>query len=226
MGPDVDRTTCEDAGRAIGRHTRHRSTACAPPVSVGRKHARDSSGIVSFDLQPTLKGQLLELRPLRAGDFDALFAAASDPEIWTQHPATDRYQESVFKRFFTEQLASLGALVALDAQIGEVIGMSRFHGYDPERSEVEIGWTFLVRSRWGGAYNGEMKRLMLQHAFRFVNRVVFLVHPTNHRSQRAVEKIGGVRTGSRVDGAGKESLVYQITASAPGARQQAPSGLR
>jgi RimJ/RimL family protein N-acetyltransferase len=56
-----------------------------------------------------------------------------------------------------------------------------------------------------------MKRLMLTHAFRFVDRVVFLIDPRNTRSQRAVEKIGAVRTGSRPDGAGRDSLVYEIT---------------
>jgi RimJ/RimL family protein N-acetyltransferase len=95
-----------------------------------------------------------------------------------------------------------------------VIGSSRFHGYDPERGEVEIGWTFLARSHWGGSYNGEMKQLMLRHAFRFVGSVVFLVGLQNLRSQRAVEKIGGVRTGSRLDAGGRDSHVYRITACA------------
>jgi RimJ/RimL family protein N-acetyltransferase len=104
-------------------------------------------------------------------------------------------------------------LIALDRKDGRVIGSSRFHGYD-EKSEIEIGWTFLARSHWGGVYNGEMKRLMLRHAFRFVTSVVFLVGPHNIRSQRAVEKIGGVRAGSRLDGGGRESLVYRIEAAA------------
>jgi N-acetyltransferase len=168
---------------------------------------------VPFDLQPVLAGDLLELRPLRAEDFAALFAVASDPAIWEQHPVPDRYREDVFRVFFDEQLASGGALVALDTETGDVIGMSRFHGYDAERGEVEIGWTFLARSRWGGAYNGELKRLMLRHAFRFVQNVVFLVDPANRRSQRAVEKLGAVRAGSRPDGAGRESLAYQIDAA-------------
>jgi RimJ/RimL family protein N-acetyltransferase len=168
---------------------------------------------VPFDLQPVLAGDLLELRPLRAEDFAALAAVASDPAIWEQHPVPDRYQEDVFRVFFDEQLASGGALVVLDAETDEVIGMSRFHGYDAGRSEVEIGWTFLARSRWGGVYNGELKRLMLSHAFRFVQHVVFLVDPANRRSQRAVEKIGAVRTGSRPDGAGRESIAYQIDAA-------------
>lgn len=104
-------------------------------------------------------------------------------------------------------------MIAIDSKDGQVIGSSRFHGYDPEKSEVEIGWTFLARSHWGGIYNGEMKRLMLRHACRFVNSVIFLVGPQNLRSQRAVEKIGGVRVGSRPDGGGRDSFVYQITAS-------------
>jgi len=167
-----------------------------------------------FELQPTLKGSLLSLRPLGADDFAELFAVASDPLIWEQHPATDRYREDVFREFFRDALDSGGALLAMDAKDGRVIGSSRFHGYDSERSEIEIGWTFLARSHWGGVYNGEMKHLMLGHAFQFVNCVVFLIGVRNFRSQRAIEKIGGVRAGSRPDTAGRVSLVYQITAAA------------
>lgn len=166
-----------------------------------------------FDLQPTLKGDLLQLRPLRLEDFDDLFAVASDPLMWEQHPASDRYQPDVFKEFFRIALESGGALVAIDAKTGRVIGSSRFHGYNQAKSEIEIGWTFLARSHWGGDYNREMKRLMLRHAFRFVESVVFLVGPENVRSQKAMEKIGGVRVQTRLDAAGRECGVYQITAA-------------
>jgi RimJ/RimL family protein N-acetyltransferase len=166
-----------------------------------------------FELQPVLQGELLELRPLRAEDFPDLYAIAADPLIWEQHPIRDRYKEEVFKEFFRQALESGGALIALDSKDGQIIGSSRFHGYDKENSEIEIGWTFLARSHWGGAYNREMKRLMLRHAFRFVERVIFLVGMQNLRSGRAVEKIGGVRVGSRTDDAGRESFIYQITAS-------------
>lgn len=168
---------------------------------------------MSFDLQPVLKGETLELRPLRPEDFHDLYAVASDPLIWEQHPIRDRYKEEVFREFFLEALESGGALVAIDSKDGQVIGSSRFHAYNEEKSEIEIGWTFLARSHWGGIYNGEMKQLMLQHAFKFVNSVIFLVGPQNFRSQRALEKIGGVRVGSRPDASGRDSLVYQVTAS-------------
>ena len=171
---------------------------------------------MSFDLQPVLEGELLRLRPLRPEDFHDLYAVASDPLIWEQHPANDRYKEEVFKGFFREALESGGALIAIDSRDGRVIGSSRFHGYDSDKSEIEIGWTFLARSRWGGAYNGEMKRLMLRHAFRFVNSVIFLVGPQNVRSQRAMEKIGGVRAGSRLDAKGRESLAYRISRGVAG----------
>jgi RimJ/RimL family protein N-acetyltransferase len=164
-----------------------------------------------FDLQPTLAGELLALRPLRQEDFQGLYAVASDPLIWEQHPNNDRYKEDVFRKFFTGAMESGGAFIAIDTKNGKVIGSSRFHGYSDEKSEIEIGWTFLARSHWGGEYNGEMKRLMLRHAFQFVHCIVFLVGPQNLRSQKALEKIGALRAGSRLDAEGRESFVYQIT---------------
>jgi len=164
-----------------------------------------------FELQPILKSEILELRPLRADDFEELYAVASDPLIWEQHPNSDRYKRDVFRKFFDEALQSGGALIAIDLKDDRIVGSSRFHCYDLERSEIEIGWTFLARSHWGGVYNGEMKRLMLAHAFQFVDSVIFFVGSTNLRSQRAVEKIGGVRVGAKTDPNGRESYIFRIT---------------
>lgn len=136
---------------------------------------------------------------------------ASDPLIWERHPESTRYQEPTFRRFFDEGLASGGALVALDRATGRIIGSSRYHGYDPAARVVEIGWTFLARACWGGRYNGEMKRLMLEHAFRSVTRVIFVIGVGNIRSQRAVEKIGAARAGTRTDPRLGQSLVYELT---------------
>jgi len=167
---------------------------------------------MSFDPQPILTGELVVLRPLCVEDYEALYAVAADPLIWEQHPVKNRYEEASFRAFFEDSLASGGALAIEDRASGEIIGSSRYHGYDEEAQEVEIGWTFLARSFWGGTYNGEVKWLMLEHAFRFVARVVLLVGLENLRSQRAVEKIGGVRVGTRHDAGGRKSHVYQITA--------------
>ena len=168
---------------------------------------------MSFDHQPVLKGELVELRPLRTEDYDDLYSIAADPLMWEQHP-DNRHEEAVFQEFFRGAVESGGALVAIDAKTQRMIGTSRFHGHDREKSEVEIGWTFLARSNWGGTYNGEMKRLMLQHAFEFVDNVIFMIDAQNLRSQRAVETIGGLRVGARPDADGRDHYVYRITASA------------
>jgi RimJ/RimL family protein N-acetyltransferase len=150
---------------------------------------------MAFDLQPSLKGELIELRPLKPTDWDELFAVASDPLIWEQHPEQDRYTEGVFRVYFRGALESGGAFVIIDRQTQQIIGSTRFYGYDPDKSEIEIGWTFLARKYWGGRYNAEMKRLLLDHAFRFVENVVFLIGENNVRSQKAIEKVGATKVG-------------------------------
>jgi RimJ/RimL family protein N-acetyltransferase len=175
------------------------------------------SSTEAFELQPRLVGELLEVRPLTPDDWERLFAVASDPLIWEQHPARDRYQEKVFREFFREALESGGALVVIDRKTQEIIGSSRYFGFNPAKSEIEIGWTFLARSHWGGRYNGELKQLMLDHAFRFLDSVIFVIGETNFRSRKAVEKIGGVLAGRRpqtdAQGTSSESIVYQIRKS-------------
>jgi RimJ/RimL family protein N-acetyltransferase len=153
-------------------------------------------GGMSFDLQPHLKGELIELRPLAPEDWDELFAVASDSLIWEQHPESDRYKQHVFRVFFKDALESRGAFVVLDRKTQQIIGSTRFHGFDPGRSEIEIGWTFLARKYWGGRLNREMKDLLLNHAFKFVESVVFFVGKKNFRSQKAMEKIGAIKLGT------------------------------
>ena len=144
-----------------------------------------------LDRQPTLRGQLVDLRPLHPDDWNALFAVASDPEIWAMHPAHDRWQEPVFRAFFDNALAQGGALLVTERASGRVIGSSRFQRHDPAGGgSVEVGWTFLARDTWGRGHNRDMKRLMLAHALASVARVDFRVGAQNWRSRHAVEGIG------------------------------------
>ncbi len=167
--------------------------------------------MIPFDPQPVLSGDLVHLRPLCETDWDDLYAVARDPLIWAEHPMHDRHQEAVFRGFFREAMDSGGALLIREATSGTVIGSSRYHGYDSSRRVVEIGWTFLARACWGGRYNAEVKRLMMDHAFQSVDSVIFLVGPENYRSRRAVEKVGGTLDGTRKNGRGEASLVYRIS---------------
>ena len=166
--------------------------------------------------QPVLDGDRLLLRPLAPADWLDLFAVASDREIWAMHPAHDRWQEPVFRAFFDDALAQGGAIAVIDKASGAIIGSSRWQEYDPTGGgSIEIGWTFLDRSHWGGRYNAELKRLMLAHAFGFVDRVIFHVGETNLRSRKALENIGGRMTDEvfYTERAGAEvaHVVYEIT---------------
>ena len=170
-----------------------------------------------LDRQPVLEDELIRLRPLQPDDWDALFAVASDPLIWEQHPAHNRWQEPVFRAFFEDALANKGALIAIDRASGAVIGSSRYQGLEEaDGGSVEIGWTFLARSHWGGRWNHAMKRLMLAHALASVAECRFLVGETNTRSRTALERIGAQLTDRReervmADGTVIPHLTYAIT---------------
>ena len=145
----------------------------------------------NFNLQPEkLEDGLIELRPLTNDAFDTLFEVTADPFIWELHPVKDRYKKEAFQIYFDGAVASKSSFLVFDKASGALIGSSRFYGYDPEESRVAIGYTFLARKYWGGKYNKAMKTLMLDHAFRYVNSVVFHIGLENIRSQKAVLKLG------------------------------------
>jgi RimJ/RimL family protein N-acetyltransferase len=150
-------------------------------------------GMSEPDFQPTLTGPTVIVRPVTSGDWAELFDAGSDPEIWKVHPRSNRYTEPAFREYFDSAVASKMAFVFVDRSTNRLIGSSRYYGYEAGMSEVEIGWTFIARSHWGGKTNREVKRLMLDHAFTFVDTVIFWVGEQNWRSQGAMTKIGGVK---------------------------------
>ncbi|MGB8194268.1 MAG: GNAT family N-acetyltransferase, partial [Chitinophagaceae bacterium] len=145
-----------------------------------------------FDRQPTLENDLLILRPLKEDDFEDLYAVASDPLIWEQHPQKDRCKREVFEGFFKEAMESGGAFAVIDQKTNQMIGSTRFKPVKESDNAIEIGWTFLARTYWGGNYNRSMKNLLINYAFNLVEHVLFYVHGNNTRSRKAVEKIGGV----------------------------------
>jgi RimJ/RimL family protein N-acetyltransferase len=169
---------------------------------------------MEFDLQPILKGTLVQMRPLVVEDFETLFAVASDPLIWEQHPEPLRYQREVFQKFFDGAMESKGAFAVMDMSSGRMIGSSRYYDYSPAQREVKIGYTFVGREFWGRGYNPEMKKLMLDHAFRHVERVLFEIGESNIRSQTAIRRIGARLVGKAdkpgLDGAMLKMVVFEI----------------
>ncbi|MCJ2179980.1 GNAT family N-acetyltransferase [Novosphingobium album (ex Hu et al. 2023)] len=169
-----------------------------------------------MDRQPVLEGDRLVLRPLVPEDWDALFAVASDPQIWARHPAHDRWQEPVFRQFFADAFARGGALAIVDRDSGEIIGSSQFDKPEIEGpGQIEIGWSFLARAYWGKGYNAEFKRMMLAHALAHYPVAIFQVGEDNVISRRAMENIGGVLTDrTRVferGGTLVRHVIYEIT---------------
>jgi RimJ/RimL family protein N-acetyltransferase len=153
---------------------------------------RAISRVMTTPWQPALESPRLKMRPLLEADFEPLFAAASDPLIWEQHPDRERHTRARFEIYFRTGLESGGALAILDPRQGDrIIGSSRFSGHNPQASAIEIGWTFIERSYWATGLNRELKTLMLDHAFKHVETVYFIVGANNHRSRRAMTKLGG-----------------------------------
>jgi RimJ/RimL family protein N-acetyltransferase len=167
-----------------------------------------------FELQPAISDQRVRLQPLAAGDFEALYAVAADPLIWAQHPNPDRYQRDVFQNFFKGAVESGGALLVFDAASHQLIGSSRYYDLDEANGTIAIGYTFLARDHWGGAYNRALKTLMLDHALKFVHRALFHVGENNRRSRIAMERLGGKLIGalpvSYYGEASTGNVIYQI----------------
>lgn len=168
------------------------------------------------DWQPTLTGQLVLLRPLRANDYAELARAGSDPLIWEQHPERERWKPELFRKYFEGAMASGAAFAVIDRASGRIVGSTRFYQYEPEHRRVSLGYTFVARECWGQGHNSEMKRLVLAHAFRYVDEVELHIGENNHRSRKATEKLGAklveVRAGDYLlsDGSRWSSAIYRL----------------
>lgn len=168
-----------------------------------------------MDLQPThLRNNLVILSPLKEEDFETLYAVASDPLIWEQHPNPDRYQLEVFRNYFKGAMESGGAFLIKNAENETVIGCSRFYDHVPELKQIKIGYTFFGRSAWGKGFNKATKDLMIQYAFTAVDTIIFHVGIHNFRSRRAMEKLGaeleGMQDVAYYGEASKQNCIYTL----------------
>ncbi len=142
-----------------------------------------------------LENERIRLAPLTASHFEDLFKIASDPQIWAQHPARERYKKDVFRNFFDGALQSGTAFVIIDQATGRIAGSTRYYDYRPDVPSIAIGYTFLGRSYWGGQYNQASKRLLIDYAFQYVDKVYFHIGSDNIRSQTAISRTGARKVG-------------------------------
>lgn len=145
---------------------------------------------MDFSIQPILENGKVRLIPLQESDFEKLYKVASDPLVWEQHPNKDRYKREVFQNYFEGAMISEGAFLIIDKVSNEVAGSSRFYSYDEDENSIFIGYTFYGRGFWGNKINSDVKKLMLDYIFQFVDLVKFHVGAENHRSRKAMEKLG------------------------------------
>src|SRR5262245_13427159 len=143
-------------------------------------------------LAARLEGRIVVLEPLAAAHENGLYEAAQDMDWSWMFVDASRSREA-FHRYFEAALAKAESGVevpfaTLDAATGEPIGSTRFLALRPEHHGLEIGWTWLRRSRWDSGANVEAKLLQLQHAFERHGcmRVEFKTDAKNERSRRAL----------------------------------------
>lgn len=157
-----------------------------------------------------LENELVKMQALTIYDFEALYRVASDPLIWEQHPASDRYKRDVFQLYFDSALASNGAFLIIDRASGEIIGCTRYYDYQPENSAIVIGYSFLAKAYWGGQYNKMSKALLFDYAFQFVDNVLFYIASENIRSQQATSKLGAIKVKEKwIEDKGRQLLQYE-----------------
>ena len=145
---------------------------------------------MTIDINPRLEDEKLILSPLQENDFEELYMAASNPEIWEQHPNKNRWRRDVFKVFFDGAIKSKGAFKIVDKSTGKVIGSTRFYDYNPKDQSILIGYTFFAKEYWGKGMNHMVKRMMLDYIFQFVSIVNFHVGAENVRSQISISRLG------------------------------------
>lgn len=171
--------------------------------------------ISTVNIQPKLENENILLSPLQESDFDALYAAASDPKIWEQHPNKERWQKEIFKTFFVGAIQSKGAFKIIDKSNHFVIGSTRFYALSEQENSIQIGYTFYKTEYWGIGTNKLVKTLMLDHIFNYVSKVYFHIGENNIRSQRAIIKLGASKVGEQeVTYFGEkpmQNFVYELT---------------
>lgn len=169
---------------------------------------------MKFDIQPQLENEMVILYPLQEEDFEALYAIASDPRIWEQHPSKDRWKKEVFKTFFDGAMQSKGSFKIVDKSSKNIIGSTRFYDFNEQENSIFIGYTFYAVEYWGEGVNTSVKELMLDYIFQFVPKVNFHIGADNIRSQIAIGRIGAEKIGEQevtyFGEAPKLNFVYEI----------------
>lgn len=150
-----------------------------------------------FNTQPTLENNNLLILPIQADDFEALYAVASDPKIWEQHPNKNRWHRDAFQNYFKGAIESKGALKVIEKATGEIVGATRMY-FDKDFPDAAfVGYTFFATKYWGKGVNPQVKQLMIDYLLQHVSQVLFQIGAKNIRSQIAIGRVGATKIGEQ-----------------------------
>ena len=142
-----------------------------------------------MNFNKSLSHEDVHLHVMIQNDFDRLFDVAKDPKIWEQHNDRQRCTLDGFRKYFNDAVGNTENCFLIFYK-GELVGSTRYYQYSLSQSSLKIGYTFYAIKCWGTGLNRQVKNLMLDYAFKFVDNVFFDVWYKNFRSQKAVERLG------------------------------------
>ena len=151
----------------------------------------------------TLRGQYVTLVPLTLEHGEALFQALKgDEELWRYIPVAQPQTLAEMQGWVATALEEQTQgrrlpFAVVEHTNGQVIGSTSYVNMSYPNRNLDIGWTWYARAHWRTAVNTECKYVLLRYAFETLRciRVQLRVDERNLRSQRAVERIGGVKEG-------------------------------
>ncbi|WP_410576571.1 GNAT family N-acetyltransferase [Amycolatopsis sp. lyj-108] len=175
----------------------------------------------SWSVHATLRGERVRLEPLTRDHAKGLFAAGSDPAIWTwlslRQPRDLAAAETMVDGILADP--DRRAWAQIDARTGEVAGTTSFYAMNARHKIVSLGYTWIGSEWQRTGLNRESKLLLLRHAFDDLgaNRVSWETDIRNLQSQKAIERLGAQREGVlrahrvRPDGTIRDTVVYSVT---------------
>ena len=146
-------------------------------------------------LTQSLQTQRLMIRPLVSGDWRAVYAYTSDPNVMTWIPE-GVFTEAQAQEFVAEnQSEERRAYALVRMSDGAFIGHMLFHPWFAPRT-YEVGWV-LHSAYHGHGYATEAAYALLEYGFDVLklHRIIATCQPENIASYRVMEKIGMRREG-------------------------------
>ena len=173
----------------------------------------------------TLTGRHAVLTPLSQHHHDDLVEAVRDGELWnlwyTTVPKPKAMRAEIDRRLDLQRQGTMLPFTVIQRDGGKAVGMTTYMNVDSVNRRVEIGSTWYRKSVQRTVINTECKLMLLTHAFESLSciAVEFRTHFFNHRSRRAIERLGAKLDGIlrshqlATNGTLRDTCVYSIIAA-------------